>query len=46
MCDCTPYMVNGVIYGMGLSVIIFTGTYLIIDAIQERRARHARLQVR
>ena len=41
MCDCTPDLVKGIVYGLGLSVIIFTVTYLIIDAIQERRARHA-----
>ena len=36
-CNCTAQMINGIVYGVSLSVIIFVITYLLIDWIQERK---------
>jgi len=30
-------MVNGIVYGMGLVMIVWTVTYLLIDMVTERR---------
>ena len=39
MCDCTPDLIKGIVYGLGLAVILFTVTFLIADTIAERGNR-------
>jgi len=36
VCDCTGQMVNGIVYGMGLVLIVWTIAYLFIDTVTER----------
>jgi len=38
-CNCIGQMVNGIIYGMGLSVAVWAIMYLGIDFARERRDR-------
>jgi len=33
VCDCTGQMVNGIVYGMGLVMIVWTIAYLFIDTV-------------
>lgn len=35
-CDCIPQTINGIVYGLGLALIVWTVLKLTIDSIQGR----------